>query len=1074
MMLSKRAFDLDWLPMPHCALHKHTAATVLQLSLVVAIVAVACAATALDTPESSPESSALNFETHVRPILREHCFDCHGANEELEGGLDLRLVRFMLRGGDSGPAIEVGNSSESHLLNLVRDGEMPPGEHRVPPEQIVVLENWVAAGAPTLRAEPESIGPGVPLSVEDRQFWAYQPIVSQPLPACEGIDPARLRTPIDYWLQSAMPTGITFSPDAPRATLVLRAYFDLLGLPPTPEEMSFWLSVEGDEWFTKLIDHLLESPLYGERWARHWLDVAGYADSEGYTEADSDRPWAWKFRDYVIRSFNQDKPFDQFIHEQLAGDEIAGPKQGDWTAEQIELLTATGFMRTAADGTGSGDNSPEARNKVVNDSLKIVGTALLGSSLHCAQCHDHRYDPITQRDFTAIRSVFEPALDWQNWQVPGARLVSLYTEADRAAASEIEAEVHKIAVEREAKQSEYMLQALNLELEKYAEPLRSELRTAYETDAAQRTDAQKALLDSHPSVNISPGVLYQYLPKAAEELKQFDERMNALRGKKPVEEFVRTLTEPAGHIPQAKLFYRGEFQQPKQEIAPGTLSVVAPEGAAVNFPADDPSVPTSGRRLAFAKWLTSPANPLTPRVIVNRVWLHHFGKGIVATPGEFGKLGSEPTHPQLLDWLAADFVSNGWSLKHLHRSILMSTAWRQQSVSDPAKMIIDADNRYLWRKPLQRLDAEIIRDRILYAVGRLQNEPFGPPIAIVEDETGQVIVDGSQTRRSLYIRSKRTQPVAMLQAFDAPVMDINCEYRPVSTVATQSLILLNGEFCLEQAAHLAERVRRETRDFPDDPSDGLAVLPLPPQSAWSYGSGRLDMGDHKVIDWEPFAFGTDGVWQGDENMPSANSGWCFLLPGGGHPGNPRYAAILRWTAPENGSLRMESRLSHGSEHGDGIRGSLVSSRLGMIKQWQVKQGEVETVTESVEVQMGDTLDFVVDCIDHETSDSFVWPIVLTLTSSDGRIQTFDAAAEFRGPALTTSKLVPQITRAWELALGREPTRSELEATLTFAARQLSALHADGTGVMAGRSPEQQMLVNICHMLFNTNEFLYVD
>lgn len=1022
----------------------------------------------------SPGSTAFNFETHIRPILREHCLDCHGASEELEGGLDLRLVRFMLRGGDSGPAIAPGQPAESHLLELVSSGEMPPGEHRVPQEQLAVLEQWIAGGAPTLREEPESIGPGVPLSVEDRSYWAYQPLAPQAIPECAGIEPERLRTPVDRWLQAAMPPGLTFSPDAPRETLILRAYFVLLGLPPTAEEIEHWLSVEGEEWFAKLIDQLLESPHYGERWGRHWLDVAGYADSDGYTEADADRPWAWKYRDYVIRSLNADKPFDRFIHEQLAGDELAGPQQGDWTAEQIELLTATGFMRTAADGTGSGDNSPEARNKVVNDSLKIVGTALLGSSLHCAQCHDHRYDPISQLDFTAIRSVFEPALDWQNWQIPGARMVSLYTAAERQRAAEIEAQAQEIAKEKAAKQAEYMLQALNQELEKFAEPLRAELRTAYETEAGQRTEPQQALLASHPSVNISPGVLYQYLPKAAEELKQFDERIATVRNQKTPEQFVRVLTEPTGHAPQAKLFYRGEYQQPKQDVAPGALTVVLPEGAAVSFPTDDPDLPTSGRRLAFAKWLTSAANPLTPRVIANRIWLHHFGQGIVASPGEFGKLGGQPTHPELLDWLAADFVANGWSLKQLHRTLMLSTAWRQQSTFDAAKGTIDRDNRWLWRKPLQRLDAEIIRDRMLFAVGRLQGDAFGPPVEISKDETGQIIVDGSQTRRSLYIRAKRTQPVAMLQAFDAPVMDINCEYRPVSTVATQSLILLNGEFCLEQAGHLAERARREAAVIPTHLLEGLPELPSPTPSPWSYGTGHIDPEHQRVVDWAPFAYGSGSSWQGAASVPAETTGWSLLTASGGHPGNPRFAAIRRWTAPECGVVQLRSKLGHASEHGDGVQGSVVSSRLGIIQQWRIKQGEVETHCAGIEVQAGETLDFVLDCIDHETSDSFSWPIALTLTVSDGRDLPFDAAAEFRGPALSTAEWVAQVTRAWELALCRRPTASELQLTLRFADTQLQELRADAAGLGAGRSPEQQALVNVCHMLFNTNEFLYVD
>ncbi|MCA9072490.1 MAG: DUF1549 domain-containing protein, partial [Planctomycetaceae bacterium] len=373
-------------------------------------------------------------------------------------------------------------------------------------------------------------------------------------------------------------------------------------------------------------------------WARHWLDVAGYADSEGYTTADAQRPWAWKYRDWVIRSFNADKPFDRFIAEQLAGDELMGNRVGDLTKEQIDLLTATGFLRMAADGTGSGANTPEGRNQVMTDTLKIIGTSLLGLSIQCAQCHDHRYDPIPQSDYYALRAVFEPALDWHAWKTPQARLMSLYTESDRKQAAAIEAEAQKLATEKSKEQAKYIDQALEKELLKYEESQRAALRDAYKTPGDKRTPEQKALLKKHPSVNITPGVLYQYLPKAAEELKKFDQKIKDVRAKKPREEFVRALVEPAKHLPETKLFHRGDYQQPKQTVKPAALTVTTPEGERIEFPINADSLPTTGRRLAFARWLTSPDNPLFARVIVNRVWMHHFGKGLITTPADFGKL----------------------------------------------------------------------------------------------------------------------------------------------------------------------------------------------------------------------------------------------------------------------------------------------------------------------------------------------------------------------------------------------------------------------------------------------------
>ncbi|TWT60568.1 DUF1553 domain-containing protein [Rubinisphaera italica] len=1009
------------------------------------------------------------FETEIRPILREHCFDCHGATAELEGGLDLRLVRFMKSGGDSGMAIVPGNPASSLLLERVHEGDMPPGESRVSPEKIAILEEWIRQGAPTLRAESEEIGPGIPITEEERNYWAYRPITRPRIP--EFSTDERIRTPIDALIANAMPEGLTFSSDADRFTLIQRAYYALIGLPPTLEQINKWQQHADSNWYDQLIEELLASPHYGERWARHWLDTAGYADSDGYTVADRSREWAWRYRDYVIKSFNTDKPFDQLIIEQLAGDELAGPIVGDLTERQIELLTATGFLRMAADGTGSGDNSPEARNKTIADTLQIVGTTLLGSSVHCAQCHDHRYDPISQVDYFALRAVFEPALDWKAWKPPAARLISLSTEQDRAEAAKIEEEVKQIAAEKATKQAAFIKEVFEEELLKYEEPLQSQLRTAYETPAKDRDTEQTKLLASNPSINISAGVLYQYRPDAAEELKKFDAQIAELRAKKPVEQFIMALIEPPNHQPVTHLFHRGDFNQPKQVVVPAGLTVAAAEGERVTFPNNAPELPTTGRRLAFANWLTNPENPLAARAIVNRIWMHHFGRGIVATPGDFGKLGSEPTHPELLDWLARDFIDHGWSLKHLHTQILTSTAWRQSSFRHPSGEAIDADNQYYWRKSLQRVEAEILRDSILLASGSLNPKLYGPPVEVAEDETGQVRIDSKQPRRSLYAQIRRSQPVGMLQAFDAPVMKVNCDVRSNTTVAPQSLMMLNGEFVLEQAGLVADRtIELAAMDSQQTIQFDLSQLPSP---IWSYGTGEVNEETGTVSKFVDLPHFTGSSWQGGPKAPDSVFGWVILNANGGHPGNRKLPALRRWTAPTDGQVSIAGTLQHGSENGDGVRGRVFSSG-GQRGLWQVQNNSTPTNVTTFTVQAGEAIDMVVDCLENENSDSFNWPVKLTFTPVGGDAVVHDSITAFRGPADDFSELPAQIIAAWQLILARSPSPDELKMSMEFASQQLKLMTHHSAGTAPNRTPGKQVLVNICQMLMNSNEFLYIE
>ncbi len=810
-------------------------------------------------------SLEVSFENHVRPILKAHCLECHGEGEETEGGLDLRLRRLILAGGDSGPGIVAGQPEESPVIERTEALEMPPGDTKLTVEELTTLRRWIVSGAKTLRDEPESIPDGVYMPEEERDFWSFAPIVATAVPEVEHQD--RVRTPIDAFLLKRLEDAkLTFSSDADRRTLIRRATFDLTGLPPSPEDMQQFVDDEDPAAFENLIDRLLDSSEYGERWGRHWLDVVGYADSEGYTLEDTVREHAWHYRDYVIQAFNNDLPFDQFIRQQIAGDEMIGFPKKNLSPDETSKLIATGFLRMVPDGTASGSvEQPVARNQVVADAIQIIGSSLLGLTLHCAQCHNHRYDPIPQTEYFQVRAIFEPAYDWKNWRVPKARLVSLYTDEDRNAAAVVEAEAKKVDADYKQRSAELIAETLEDQLVQHVpEELRDALREAYQTLAANRTDQHKAYLKKYPKIlKISRGSLYLYdrdvrgkiaalkkelasktkqkadpeelaklqarldrTKERAPQLKAISERAKAVRAKKPREDLVRALTEIPDKIPATHFFSRGDYRNPGEAVEPAVLSIPASTHS-VEIPSNNEELATTGRRLTYADYLTSGKHPLVARVLVNRFWMHHFGQGIVTTPGDFGLLGERPSHPELLDWLAADFMQNGWSLKHFHRQIMTSTAWRQALRTIPQNDI-DPDNRLLSGMSIRRLEAETLRDSVLAISGNLNPKQFGPPIPVMPDRVGQIVIGvenetagrpgakidmkGEEFRRSVYVQVRRSRPLATLDTFDAPQMTPNCETRPSSTVAPQSLMMMNSDFVLAQSNVFAQRTITDAGD----------------------------------------------------------------------------------------------------------------------------------------------------------------------------------------------------------------------------------------------------------------------
>jgi mono/diheme cytochrome c family protein len=814
--------------------------------LAAALAVLACPVAIADEPATP--GAALTFEGSIRPILKAHCFQCHGEQGKKEGNLDLRLRRLMVAGGDSGPAIVPGRSGESYLLQRVRDGEMPPGKaaKKLSADEVSLIERWITTDAPTARPEPDETSGEFLITAEDRSHWAFQPIDRRKTPTPQNAD--RVRTPIDAFLLSKLEEhGASLAPDADRRTLVRRAYFDLIGLPPTREQLAEALTDPSVNWFEHLVDRLLESPHYGERWGRHWLDVAGYADSDGAV-GDRERPHAYRYRDYVIRSFNADKPFDQFVREQLAGDEMAGPISGEPTPEQAELLIATGFLQMAPDGTTVAADRQAAHNQLVADTLTIVSTSLLGLTVGCARCHDHRFDPISQEDYYRLRAIFEPALHPANWQ-GNSRMVPYFTDEDRSNAENLNRQQEQAVV----------LRVLEQQLAKLSADQRAAAQSASDTPEAERTDQQKQLLID-AKLNVTADNIGDFDRTAAQELQRL-RQLFAVRLKGSLE----TIKEAGGGVPRTFLLLRGNPLEPKQEVGPGELTILQGDSS-TEIPRKDPSLASTGRRLAYAKHLTDGTHPLLARVIVNRVWMHHFGRGLCATPADFGLQGDQPSHLELLDWLASEFMtpadgSAGWSLKRLHRLIMTSTAYRQSSQRPETLQRSDPENRLLGGFTVRRLEAEIVRDAILAVSGKLNPKAFGTAVPVMKDPTGEIVVGtesmnagiplavvpmfGEEFRRSVYVQSRRTMPLTFTQMFDAPAMEPNCEARSASTAAPQSLVLMNSPFMLRQSLSFAERLRRNAAGGlrGETPADGNKQIELAWQLAYSRPPSSEELAD---------------------------------------------------------------------------------------------------------------------------------------------------------------------------------------------------------------------------------------
>ena len=1063
------------------------------------------------------------FERKIRPVLSDKCYQCHSAtSEKIKGGLRVDTKEGLLRGGDTGPAIVAGAPEKSLLIQAVhytdKDLQMPPGDKPLSPQEIRDLETWVKMGAPDPRDGTAAHAYKVDFDGA-RKHWAFQPVKCPPVPAVEDRD-SWVRTAVDsFVLQKLREKKMQPSPAADKVTLLRRATFDLTGLPPTPAELEEFLADNSTGAFAKVVDRLLDSPRYGERWGRYWLDLAHYADTRGSAEGNGNNRYnyAYTYRDYVIKAFNEDLPYDQFLIQQIAADKLPGLEE--------TRLAALGFLTL-------GNRFGNQIHDIIDDRIDILGKGTLALTLTCARCHDHKFDPIPTQDYYSLHGIFASSTEPKEGPVVATPTNAvLYADfkrqlavKERALEDYREGQVKKLKGEVFGKAGEYMLAVHEHHRGTNAKPLgpfvqgrgliaqlggrwEKALKTAERkhdpifvpwfefaaVDGPEFAAKARAICEHYqasppPKEKCNPEVAWffssaphsmaqlagrystlfasiekkwesartvaQAMKKsepegletpAEEELRLFlfakasptylDEGRinNLIRRDNQVKGNLDRLEKAFDELKQghpgapAHAHVLADAPQPKDSAVflrgnPGSKGPVAPRRFLKVLSGENRPLFNDGSgRLQLAKAIASPDNPLTARVLVNRVWLHHFGEGLARNPDDFGTRSEPPTHPELLDYLASQFVQGGWSIKKLHRLLMLSSVYQQAS-DGTQYATADPDNRWLWRMSRRRLDFESMRDTILMIGGKLDTKMGGPPV--------RLDAEPYPVRRSVYGYIDRNNLPGMLVAFDFANPDLTTGRRETTTLPQQALFMMNSPLVVEQARDLVKRpdfqaaagvrsrierlyqliYQRAPKQIELElasrflSTQGTMAKASPTATAWRYGYGEYDPFTKKIKQFVPMTVFNGKAWLPDPKPGENNKvAGASLMAEGGHAAN-QYAVIRRWTAPSSGFVTIDGVLSHPSNYGDGIEGRIVSSRFGPVGDWILFKKKADTKLPKLAVQQDDTLDFIVEPRSNGRGDNFSWAPTVQMKGAgkNSPLVEWSAAADFAGQVTSRS------------------------------------------------------------------------